>query len=64
MFVAYIVEVGFKFGGAQNWQSVAEGVCFSKDLVVKRNLSCGTQRQTGNQLKRQNRGEMMLSQQN
>lgn len=43
--LSYIIKVSFEFGGAEDRQSVAESICFSEDLVVKRNFSCGTQRQ-------------------
>lgn len=43
--LSYIIKVSFELGGAEDRQSVAESICFSEDLVVKRNFSCGTQRQ-------------------
>lgn len=43
--LAYIIEVRFEFGGAEDWQSVAQRVSFPQDLVVKRHLTCGAQRQ-------------------
>lgn len=42
--LAYIIEVSFEFYGTEDGQSVAQGVGFSKDLVVKWHLSCGTEK--------------------
>ncbi len=43
--LTYIIEVSFEFRGAEDRQSVAQGVRFSKDLVVKWHLSCGSLKQ-------------------
>lgn len=43
--LAYIIEVRFEFGGAEDRQSVAQRVSFPQDLVVKRHLTCGARRQ-------------------
>jgi len=42
--LAYIIEVSFEFYGTEDGQSVAQGVGFSEDLVVKWHLSCGTEK--------------------
>lgn len=45
---AYIIEVRFEFGRAEDWQSVAERVGLAQDLVVKRYLACREpRRETG-----------------
>lgn len=41
--ITYIIEVSFEFYGAEDWQSVAQGVCFSKDLMIKWHLACEKQ---------------------
>lgn len=40
MTLAYIIEVCFEFGSAENRQSVAERVGLAQDLVVERYFAC------------------------
>lgn len=47
-----IIEVSFELYGAEDRQSVAQGVCFTEDLMIERHLSCHTNTQNNIFLKK------------